>query len=120
MISPEDPHSSYQSPLSSRYASREMRYNFSDRCKFLTWRALWIALAEAQHELGLTVTAEQVAELRDHEKELDLELAARYERELRHDVMAHVHAWGELCPKARPILHLGATSCYVGDNTDLI
>jgi adenylosuccinate lyase len=110
----------YHSPLGSRYASRAMRAQFSDRKKFTTWRKLWIALAESEHELGLSVTAEQVAELREHAEDLDLELAARYEKELRHDVMAHVHAWGEVCPKARPIIHLGATSCYVGDNTDLI
>lgn len=120
MTAQEDPHDGYQSPLSSRYASREMRHLFSDRFKFLTWRKLWIALAEAEHELGLPVSEEQLEELRAHRDELDLEVAARYERELRHDVMAHVHAWGELCPKARPILHLGATSCFVGDNTDLI
>jgi len=110
----------YHSPLGSRYASRAMRAQFSDRKKFTTWRKLWIALAESEHELGLSVTAEQVAELREHAEDLDLELAAKYERELRHDVMAHVHAWGDVCPKARPIIHLGATSCYVGDNTDLI
>lgn len=119
-MSTQDPSTSYQSPLSSRYASQEMRYVFSDRNKFLTWRRLWIALAEAEHELGLPVSEEQLQELRAHRDELDLEVAARYERELRHDVMAHVHAWGELCPKARPILHLGATSCFVGDNTDLL
>ncbi|MCP3918211.1 MAG: adenylosuccinate lyase [bacterium] len=110
----------YTSPLSSRYASEAMRFNFSDTKKFTTWRRLWIALAEAEQELGLAITDEQLDELRGHVDDLDLELARRYEAELRHDVMAHVHAWGDQCPKARGIVHLGATSCYVGDNTDLI
>ena len=110
----------YISPLGARYASREMRANFSDRTKFTTWRRLWIALAESEQELGLAISDEQLDELRAHATDLDLELAAKYEKELRHDVMAHVHAWGDVCPKARPIIHLGATSCYVGDNTDLI
>ncbi len=113
-------HDNYQSPLSTRYASRAMRENFSDTKKFLTWRKLWIALAESEQELGLSITPAQVAELREHEGDLDLDAARRYEKELRHDVMAHVHAWGDVCPTARPILHLGATSCFVGDNTDLI
>ena len=111
---------SYTSPLSTRYASAAMRQVFSDEKKFLTWRKLWIALAESEQELGLPISDEQLAEMRDNFEPLDLELAARYEQELRHDVMAHVHAWGDVCPKARPILHLGATSCFVGDNTDLI
>ncbi|MCA9001440.1 MAG: adenylosuccinate lyase [Planctomycetes bacterium] len=111
---------SYRSPLGTRYASRAMRENFSERTKFLTWRKLWIALAEAELELGLKITPEQVAELKAQEQHLDLELAAKYELELRHDVMAHIHAWGEVCPNARGIIHLGATSCYVGDNTDLV
>ena len=111
---------SYQSPLSSRYAGQAMRHAFSDERKFKTWRRLWIALAEAQQELGLEISDAQLDELRSTADELDLELAERYEAELRHDVMAHVHAWGERCPGARPILHLGATSCFVGDNTDLI
>ncbi len=110
----------YISPLGSRYASREMRANFSDRTKFTTWRRLWIALAESEQELGLAISDEQLDELRAHATDLDLDLAAKYEKELRHDVMAHVHAWGDVCPKARPIIHLGATSCFVGDNTDLI
>jgi adenylosuccinate lyase len=93
---------------------------FSDEKKFLTWRKLWIALAESEQELGLPISDEQLAEMRDNFEPLDLKLAAKYEQELRHDVMAHVHAWGDVCPKARPILHLGATSCFVGDNTDLI
>lgn len=110
----------YRSPLAERYASREMRRNFSDEKKFTTWRRLWIALAEGEQELGLDITDEQLAELRAHATDVDYEAAARHERELRHDVMAHVHAWGEQCPTARPIIHLGATSCYVGDNTDLV
>lgn len=111
---------SYQSPLSSRYASAAMRANFSERRKFTTWRALWIALAESERELGLPIEAEQIAELRAHATDVDFELAARYERELRHDVMAQIHAWGDQCPRARPIIHLGATSCFVTDNTELI
>jgi adenylosuccinate lyase len=110
----------YQSPFSTRYASEAMRYNFSDEKKFLTWRRLWIALAEAERDLGLPISDEQVAELKDHAEDLNLAAAARYERELRHDVMAHIHAWGDVCPTARPIIHLGATSCFVGDNTDLV
>ncbi|MDE0915993.1 MAG: adenylosuccinate lyase [Planctomycetota bacterium] len=111
---------SYQSPLSTRYAGAAMRYNFSDDKKFKTWRQLWIALAESEQALGLDISDEQIAELREHAEDLDLELAAEYESKLRHDVMAHVHAWGDVCPNARPIIHLGATSCYVGDNTDLV
>ena len=111
---------SYRSPLGTRYASRAMRENFSDRTKFLTWRKLWIALAESEQELGLAITSEQIAELKEQEQHLDLELAAQYEKKLRHDVMAHIHAWGDVCPTARGIIHLGATSCYVGDNTDLV
>lgn len=110
----------YQSPLGSRYASREMRALFSARYKFTTWRRLWLALAEAQAELGLAIREDQLDELRAHLDDLDLEVAERYERELRHDVMAHVHAWGEQCPKARGIVHLGATSCYVTCNSELI
>ncbi|HIF42004.1 MAG TPA: adenylosuccinate lyase [Planctomycetes bacterium] len=97
-----------------------MRHNFSDDKKFKTWRQLWIALAESEQALGLEISDEQIAELREHADDLDLELAAEYESKLRHDVMAHIHAWGDVCPTARPIIHLGATSCYVGDNTDLI
>jgi len=113
-------HDSYQSPLSSRYAGEAMRATFSERKKFITWHRIWLALAESQRELGLPVTEEQLDELRTNLEHVDFELAARYERELRHDVMAHVHAWGERCPKARGILHLGATSCDVTDNADLI
>ena len=110
----------YRSPLSERYASAAMRFNFSDQRKFTTWRALWIALAECERELGLAISAEQVAELKAHATDLDLEAAARFEQELRHDVMAQIHAWGEQCPKARPIIHLGATSCFVTDNSELL
>lgn len=110
----------YESPLSSRYASEEMQYIFSPDKKFSTWRRLWVALARAEMELGLPVTQEQVDELEAHLTDIDYELAAKKERELRHDVMAHIHTYGALCPKAMPIIHLGATSCYVGDNTDLI
>ena len=115
-----DESSSYRSPLGTRYASAEMRANFSDRRRFAAWRRLWLALAESQRELGLDITQEQVDELRANVDVIDLELAGRYERELRHDVMAHVHAWGEVCPRARPIIHLGATSCYVADNAELL
>ena len=110
----------YESPLSSRYASEEMQYIFSPDKKFFTWRRLWVALARAEMELGLPVTQEQVDELESHLTDIDYEKAAQWEKKLRHDVMAHVHTYGELCPKAMPIIHLGATSCYVGDNTDVI
>ena len=110
----------YESPLSSRYASDEMQYIFSPDKKFTTWHRLWIALARAEMELGLPVTQEQIDEMEAHADEVDYELAAQKERELRHDVMAHIHAYGAHCPKAMPIIHLGATSCYVGDNTDII
>ena len=110
----------YISPFSTRYASDEMQYLFSAEKKFLTFRRLWIALAEAEQKAGLPITDEQIAEMKAHEKDLDLDLAAAYEKKLRHDVMAHIHAWGDVCPKARPIIHLGATSCYVGDNTDML
>ena len=110
----------YESPLSSRYASDEMQYIFSPDKKFSTWRRLWVALARAEMELGLPVTREQVEELEAHVEDIDYDKAAQWEKKLRHDVMAHVHTYGELCPKAMPIIHLGATSCYVGDNTDVI
>ena len=113
-------HARYESPLSSRYASDQMQYIFSPDKKFSTWRRLWVALARAEMELGLPVTAEQVAELEAHLTDIDYDKAAQYEKKLRHDVMAHVHTYGEACPKAMPIIHLGATSCYVGDNTDII
>ena len=110
----------YESPLSSRYASERMQYIFSPDFKFLTWHRLWLTLAENEMKLGLGVTAEQVAELRENLELIDYEAAGRYERELRHDVMAHIRAWGDRCPKAKGIIHLGATSCYVDDNGDLI
>ena len=112
--------STYESPLSSRYASDEMLRLFSADKKFSTWRRLWVALARGEMELGLPVTAEQVAELEAHLDDINYDSAAQWEKTLRHDVMAHIHAYGEQCPKAMPIIHLGATSCYVGDNTDLI
>ncbi len=112
--------SAYESPLSSRYASDQMQYIFSPDKKFSTWRRLWVALARAEMELGLPVTQEQVDELSAHITDIDYDLAAKKERELRHDVMAHIHTYGAKCPQAMPIIHLGATSCYVGDNTDII
>ena len=113
-------HDRYESPLSSRYASDEMQYIFSPDKKFSTWRRLWVALARAEMELGLPVTQEQVDELEAHLTDIDYDKAAAYEKKHRDDVMAHVHTYGEACPKAMPIIHLGATSCYVGDNTDVI
>ena len=110
----------YESPLCSRYATKRMQYIFSPDFKFSTWRKLWIALAESEKELGLNITDEQIAEMREHVYDIDYAKAAEYEKKLRHDVMAHVHTFGEACPKANPIIHLGATSCYVGDNTDVI
>lgn len=111
----------YQSPLSERYASKEMCSVFSDQYKFSTWRRLWIALAEAQQELGLgAITSDQIDEMRRFQDTINFDVAREYERKLRHDVMSHIHAYGEQCPKARPIIHLGATSAYVQDNTDLI
>ena len=110
----------YESPLNSRYASKEMQYIFSPDKKFCTWRKLWIALAESEMELGLNITQEQIDELKAHSTDIDYEEAAREEKIVRHDVMAHVHAYGKQCPKAAGIIHLGATSCYVGDNTDII
>lgn len=111
---------SYESPLNSRYASKEMKYIFSPDKKFKTWRRLWVALAEAEMELGLAVTPEQVAELKEHMDDINYEVAEEREKEVRHDVMSHVYAYGVQCPKAKGIIHLGATSCYVGDNTDII
>ena len=110
----------YESPLSSRYASDEMQFIFSPDKKFSTWRRLWVALARAEMELGLPVIQEQIDEMEAHLTDIDYDSAAQWERKLRHDVMAHIHAWGQQCPKAMPIIHLGATSCYVGDNTDVI
>ncbi len=113
-------HEIYENPLCRRYASREMQEIFSDDRKFSTWRRLWLALAESEQELGLAITDEQLAEMRAHLTDIDYAVAAQKERELRHDVMAHIHTFGLACPKARPIIHLGATSCFVGDNTDVI
>ena len=110
----------YQSPLSERYASKEMQYIFSPDKKFRTWRKLWIALAETEMELGLPVTQEQIDELKSHQDEINYDVAKQREKEVRHDVMSHVYAYGVQCPKAKGIIHLGATSCYVGDNTDII
>ena len=110
----------YESPLSSRYADKEMKYLFSPDMKFKTWRRLWIALAESEMELGLPVTQEQVDELKAHADDINYEVAEARERVVRHDVMSHVYAYGQQCPKAAGIIHLGATSCYVGDNTDII
>ena len=110
----------YQSPLSQRYASKEMQALFSNDKKFTTWRRLWIALAESEKELGLDITEEQIEELKAHALDINYDVAKAREKEVRHDVMSHVYAYGVQCPKAKGILPLGATSCYVGDNTDLI
>ena len=110
----------YESPLNSRYASKEMQYIFSPDKKFSTWRKLWIALAESEQELGLDIMDEQIAEMKEHIYDINYDDAREQEKKVRHDVMAHVHAFGMQCPKAKPIIHLGATSCYVGDNTDII
>ena len=110
----------YVSPLSERYASKEMQYIFSPDMKFRTWRRLWIALAETEKELGLNITQEQIDELKAHKDDINYDVAKERERQVRHDVMSHVYAYGVQCPKAKGIIHLGATSCYVGDNTDII
>ncbi|XP_030649304.1 adenylosuccinate lyase isoform X1 [Chanos chanos] len=110
----------YRSPLVSRYASKEMAYNFSDKKKFTTWRKLWIYLAKAEKDLGLPISDAQIGEMEAHVDDVDFSMAAEEERKLRHDVMAHVHTFAHCCPAAAPIIHLGATSCFVGDNTDLI
>ena len=110
----------YESAFSGRYASKKMQYLFSQDMKFTTWRKLWISLAKAEKALGLSITDEQIAELEAHADDVNYEVAEAYEKKLRHDVMSHVHAYGDQCPKARGIIHLGATSCYVGDNTDMI
>ncbi|MCR5033427.1 MAG: adenylosuccinate lyase [Lachnospiraceae bacterium] len=110
----------YQSPLSQRYASKEMQFIFSQDMKFRTWRKLWIALAETEKELGLNITQEQIDELKAHAEDINYDVAVAREKEVRHDVMSHVYAYGVQCPKAKGIIHLGATSCYVGDNTDII
>lgn len=113
-------HDIYESPLAKRYASKEMQYIFSPDKKFKTWRKLWIALAESEKELGLDITQEQIDELLAHKDNINYEVATQREKEVRHDVMSHVYAYGCQCPNAKGIIHLGATSCYVGDNTDLI
>jgi adenylosuccinate lyase len=110
----------YESPLNARYASNEMQFIFSPDMKFTTWRRLWIALAEAEKELGLNITDTQIEQLKSNKDNINYEVAEKYEKEFRHDVMSHVHAYGEQCPDAKGIIHLGATSCYVGDNTDII
>ena len=115
-----DNRNKYISPLSTRYASDEMQYVFSSDFKFRTWRKLWIALAQAEKELGLDITDEQIAEMQAHADDINYDVAEAREKEIRHDVMSHIYAFGKQCPKAEPIIHLGATSCYVGDNTDII
>lgn len=110
----------YENPLITRYASREMSHIFSDDMKFKTWRRLWIALAEAESEMGLPITKEQIAELKEHAEDINYDVAEAREKEVRHDVMSHVYAYGMQCPSAKGIIHLGATSCFVGDNTDII
>lgn len=110
----------YENPLISRYSSDEMQYIFSPDFKFSTWRKLWCALAESEKELGLSITDEQINQMKSHINDIDYNKADEYEHKLRHDVMAHVHTFGDVCPDAKPIIHLGATSCYVGDNTDII
>ena len=115
-----DNHSGYVSPLSLRYASKEMQYLFSDDYKFSTWRKLWVALAKAEKELGLDITDNQIKQMEAHINDINYEVAAEREKQVRHDVMSHVYAYGLQCPEAKPIIHLGATSCYIGDNTDVI
>lgn len=114
------PSDHYENPLITRYASKQMSQLWSDQKKFTTWRRLWVALAEAEQELGLPISDDQIAELKAHVHDIDMQTAQRYERQFRHDVMAHVHTYGDICPQAAPIIHLGATSCFVTDNTDLI
>ena len=116
----QDEFTSYQNPLTGRYASREMSYNWSPQRKHSTWRRLWLALAESEKELGLPITDQQLEQMRAHLDDIDFEAAAKKEAELRHDVMSHIQVFGALCPDARPIIHLGATSCFVTDNTELI
>ena len=110
----------YTSPLSTRYASREMQYVFSDEFKFRQWRRLWISLAKAEKALGLDITDAQIAQLEQYKDDINFDVALDREKQVRHDVMSHVYAYGQQCPDAEPIIHLGATSCYVGDNTDII
>lgn len=111
---------SYKNPLEERYSSAEMLFNFSPDNKFQTWRKLWIALAEIEKDLGLDISDEQISQLKEQADNIDYQKAAQYEKKFRHDVMAHVHAYGDVAPAAKPIIHLGATSAFVGDNTDLI
>ena len=111
---------SYVNPLVERWAGREMIENFSPQKKFGLWRQLWVALAEAEKELGLPITAEQIAELKRFQDDINFDVASEREREVRHDVMAHVHAFGQQCPGAKGLIHLGATSCFVGDNAELV
>ena len=113
-------HDVYENPLCKRYAGRDMQELFSDDRKFSTWRRLWIVLAECEKELGLDITDEQISEMKAHINDIDYDVVSRREKEVRHDVMAHIYAYGMVCPTAKPIIHLGATSCYVGDNTDII
>ena len=110
----------YESPLNTRYASDEMKEIFSPDRKFKTWRRLWIALAKSEKALGLNITGEQIAEMEKFKDDINYDVAKKREKEVRHDVMSHVYAYGVQCPKAKAIIHLGATSCYVGDNTDII
>ena len=111
---------SYVSPFCERYASAKMKYIFSPDYKYGTWRKLWIALAEAERELGINITQAQIDEMKAHVADIDYDKERRYESRVRHDVMAHLLTFGDACPNAKPIMHLGATSCYVGDNTDVI
>ena len=113
-------YNTYESPFCTRYASKEMQYVFSANKKFTTWRKLWVALARAEMKLGLPVTQEQVDELEANVNNIDYKVAEEREKLVRHDVMSHVYAYGQVCPNAKGIIHLGATSCYVGDNTDII
>ena len=119
-MEPTVSHDVYENPLTKRYASKPMAELWSEQRKHSTWRRLWVALAEAERELGIEISESQISDLRSATDDIDFMLAAKYEKELRHDVMAHVHAYGDRCPSARGIIHLGATSCYVTDNTDLI
>ena len=111
---------SYVSAFSTRYAGKDMQYIFSDNFKFRTWRKLWIAMAKAEKQLGLNITDEQIAEMEKYKDDINYDVATKREKEIRHDVMSHIYAYGKQCKKAEPIIHLGATSCYVGDNTDVI
>ena len=113
-------HNSYESPLTGRYASKEMSSNWSAQRKHSTWRRLWVALAESEKELGLNITQEQIDQMKAHLDDIDFAAVAQEEAKLRHDVMSHIHVFGDQCPAAKPIIHLGATSCFVTDNTEII